>query len=180
MITLRLATSRDAPAIQAIYAPIVAQTIISFEREPPSVEDMAQRISTTLQQYAWLVACDDGQVIGYAYASQHNVRWAYQWACNVSVYVDHAWRGRSVGRNLYLHLLDVCRRQGYMTACAGISLPNPASVGLHESLGFQPIGIYRQVGYKFGAWHDVGWWQCDLQNRPAQPKPPIPISMLDQ
>ena len=178
MNSIRLASTVDAPAIQAIYAPIVEQTIISFELTPPTVEEMAQRIAATIVQHPWLVCEVDGVITGYAYASQHRARLAYQWAADVSAYVDLQWRGRGVGRGLYTVLLALLRAQGYYGAYAGITLPNPASVALHESVGFTPVGVYRAVGYKLGAWHNVGWWECELQPRAGEPTPPVPIGHI--
>lgn len=175
---IRLAIAGDAPAVHAIYTPIVEQTIISFELTPPSVKEIGQRIETTTAQFPWLVCETNGEVTGYAYASQHNVRLAYQWAVNVSAYVQAQWRGHGIGRGLYEALFALLRAQGYYGAYAGITLPNPASVALHESVGFTPLGVYRAVGYKHGAWHDVGWWECELHQRVRDPAPPIPIGQI--
>jgi phosphinothricin acetyltransferase len=176
---IRLATADDAPAVLAIYAPVVEQTVISFEYQPPSPEELAGRIETTVVHYPWLVCADEaGAVGGYAYASQHRARAAYQWGADVSVYVAAGWRRRGVGAALYQALLGLLARQGFYTAFAGITLPNPASVGLHEAAGFRPLGVYRQVGYKLGRWHDVGWWQCDLRPRAEEPAPTLPIGAL--
>jgi phosphinothricin acetyltransferase len=171
--TIRLATPGDAGEIQAIYAPNVIATPISFEVEPPSLAEMARRIEATLSQYPWLVCEIGGQVAGYAYASTHRARWAYQWAADVSAYVHAGFRRRRVGQALYSALLELLRLQGYYVAYGGITQPNPASVQLHESVGFRPLGVYRSVGYKLGAWHDVGWWQCDLRERTPEPAPPL-------
>jgi len=162
-VILRPATPADAPGILAIYAPIVENTVISFEYEPPSVDEMVHR----LEAYRpWLVAVDNGEIMGYAYASKHRERAAYQWSADVSVYVHELARGQGLGTRLYRELFAVLVGQGYVNAYAGITLPNPASVGLHESLGFRPVGVYEGVGYKFGAWHDVGWWQLLLRPHP--------------
>lgn len=175
---IRLAATTDAAAINTIYAPIVEETIISLEFVSPSVEEMAQRIEAVTAHYPWLVCEHDGAIAGYAYASQHSARAGYQWAANVSVYVHAGWRGRGVGRGLYIGLLALLQAQGYYGAYAGISLPNPASVALHQSVGFTPVGVYRAVGYKFGAWHDVGWWECELRQRIAEPAPLVSIGEL--
>lgn len=178
-LRLRLATLADAPGVQAIYAPVVEQTTISFEFQPPSVVEIAGRMAAVLAHYPWLVCVDAAdQLAGYAYASQHRARPAYQWAAEVSVYVHPAWKRRGVGRALYRALLALLEQQGYYAALAGITLPNPASVALHEALGFAPLGVYRQVGYKMGRWHDVGWWQCDLRPRAAEPAAPLPLGAL--
>jgi len=175
---IRLATVRDAPACLRIYAPVVEQTVISFEIEVPAVEEMERRIADTLVQFPWLVLEEAGEVQGYAYGGIHRKRPAYQWSVEVSVYVAAEARGRGVGRRLYTALFDLLRRQGYATAFAGIALPNEGSVGLHEAMGFVPIGVFRNIGFKFGRWVDVGWWQLQLQELPSQPAAPLPISRL--
>jgi phosphinothricin acetyltransferase len=173
---IRLATERDALACQRIYAPIVTETAISFETEVPSVEEMERRIADTLVQLPWLVLEEPEGVRGYAYAALHRKRAAYQWSVEVSVYVAEEARGRGVGRRLYTALLDLLRRQGYVNSFAGIALPNDASVGLHEAMGFRPIGVYRKVGFKLGHWLDVGWWQLELREPPGEPATPLPVS----
>ena len=174
--TIRLARTEDAGQIQAIYAPIVSSTVISFELEPPTVEEMHQRILTTLQKYPWLVCERDREILGYAYASEHRTRAAYQWCVDVSVYVNGRIRRAGIGRALYISLLKILRVQGFYNAYAGITLPNPASVGLHDSLGFTPIGVYRSVGYKLGKWHDVGWWHLALKEPSANPELPVGLN----
>jgi phosphinothricin acetyltransferase len=171
-LIIRLATPDDADPIQAIYAPIVRDTVISFEVEPPSVGQMRQRVVETLAHYPWLVCDDRGQVLGYAYGSKHRERAAYQWSADVSVYVHAAARRRGVGRALYTSLFQILALQGFYNAYAGVTLPNPASVGLHEAVGFTPVGVYRTVGFKLGGWHDVGWWQRPLREPAANPEPP--------
>lgn len=170
---IRAATPQDAPAITAIYAPVVANTVISFELEPPTVDEMRSRIVATLDRLPWLVSEDDsGVVSGYVYAGRHRERAAYQWAVDVSAYVREDVRGTGVGKRLYSALFDQLVRLGYFQAFAGVALPNAASVGLHESVGFKPLGVYKNVGFKFGAWHDVGWFQRPLREltEPAPPK----------
>jgi L-amino acid N-acyltransferase YncA len=169
--TIRLATANDAEQIQAIYAPNVIHTANSFELEPPTVDDMRQRIIKTLQRWPWLVCEDNGAVLGYVYASEHRTRAAYQWSVDVSVYVHAQARRAGVGRALYSSLFKLLALQGFYNAFAGITLPNPGSVGLHESLGFRPVGVYRAVGYKQGAWHDVGWWALQLRAHTLPPEP---------
>jgi L-amino acid N-acyltransferase YncA len=175
---IRLAREDDARAVAAIYGPIVRETPISFEVEPPDAADIEQRIRATLTQYPWLVDERDGVVAGYAYASQHHPRVAYQWSANVTVYIDERFRRVGVGRRLYRSLFDILVKQGYYNAYAGITLPNPGSVGLHEAMGFSPVGVYRQVGFKLGRWHDVGWWQLALQEKIGAPVLPIPLPSL--
>jgi phosphinothricin acetyltransferase len=165
----------DAPAIAAIYAPYVNETPISFEMAPPSADEMAGRLTKTLARFPWLVAESEGAVVGYAYASQHRERAAYQWAADVSVYLRKERRRRGIGRALYTALFAILRAQGYVNTYAGIALPNPASVALHEAMGMTPVGVYRHVGYKAGAWRDVGWWQGALREPPSDPLPPRPL-----
>jgi L-amino acid N-acyltransferase YncA len=175
---LRVATTDDAEAIAPIYAPIVRDTIISFEVDPPTVDQMAERIGKTLKTHPWLVAEDGGDVLGYAYASEHRSRAAYRWACDVSVYMHESARRRGVGRRLYTRLFEILTTLGLHQAYAGITLPNAASVGLHESVGFEPIGVYSDVGYKNGAWQDVGWWGRRIQRLSTTPSEPVPFAAL--
>ena len=170
---IRVATPDDADAVASIYRPIVAHTAVSFELRPPDATEMRMRIAATLAHFPWLVCVDnDEHVSGYAYAGRHRERPAYRWAVDTTAYVREDARGRGVGRALYEHLLQHLVQLGYFQAFAGITLPNAASVALHEAVGFQPIGIYRNIGFKLGAWHDVGWWQRSLQPlaQPAEPK----------
>jgi len=180
VIRVRLAEPRDAAGVHAIYAPIVESTAISFEIEPPTAEEMARRIARTMPAHPWLVAEDQGQLAGYAYAGPFRSRPAYQWSVEVSAYIQRDWWRRGVGRSLYTVLLAVLALQGYREACAGITLPNPASVGLHQALGFAPVGVYRRVGWKLGAWQDVGWWQRSLTESRQQPGEPQTLDRLDR
>ena len=169
---IRLAGVHDAQAIAEIYRPFVERTAISFETEPPSRQEMERRISETMTNHPWLVCEVGGQVAGYAYATRHRVRSAYQWSVDTSVYVDEKHRRAGIARGLYASLFPILAAQGFCNAFAGIALPNPGSVGLHEAVGFRPIGVYERVGYKLGAWRDVGWWQrplTELGTPPAQP-----------
>lgn len=175
---IRLASPQDAPGVREIYAPVVRETAISFELEPPSVEEMQKRMAEVVQRMPWLVCEHRGEVLGYAYASPHRARAAYQWSVDVSVYVHAQARRSGVGRGLYRSLVALLALQGYYHAYAGITLPNPASVGLHESLGFTPVGVYRAVGYKLGAWHDVGWWQLTIQALVTPPEPPVDLNTV--
>jgi phosphinothricin acetyltransferase len=169
--TIRLATPDDAAQVQAVYAPY-CHTPISFEMEPPGVEEVTRRLAKVLGQYPWLVCEEGGEVVGYAYATQHRERAAYRWSVDTSVYVRRGRQRRGAGRALYTSLLAVLPLQGYVNAYAGVTLPNPASVGLHEAMGFRPVGVYQGVGFKCGAWHDVAWYQRPLQPRAADPPPP--------
>ncbi|WP_241037283.1 GNAT family N-acetyltransferase [Blastococcus litoris] len=160
--TVRDAGPADARRCAEIYAPYVRDTAISFESMPPSAAEMADRIATAQREHAWLVLEDDGTVTGYAYAGPFMSRAAYRWSATVSVYLDGAHRRSGGGRALYTALLDRLAGAGIRTVLAGVALPNEASEGLHRSLGFQPAGTYRRVGWKLGRWHDVTWYQRDL------------------
>ena len=166
--------STDAAPCAAIYGPAVRESTASFEYVAPDATEMAARITATSAGWPWLVAELDGTVAGYAYASQHRTRAAYRWATDVSVYVSADHRRRGVARSLYVALLDRLTEQGFRIACAGIALPNPASIALHESLGFEPVGVYRSIGLKFGRWWDVGWWQRSLGTDEPGGEPPPP------
>jgi len=173
---IRMATRGDAAAIAAIYAPFCEARATSFELVAPTEEEMAGRIAAITKQWPWLVLEQDGRVAGYAYASRYRDRAAYQWAVDSAVYVGDGYRGRGIGRALYETLFELLRVQGYFKACAGITLPNPASVRLHEAVGFTKVGVYRGIGYKLGAWHDVAWYELALQPERENPAPPKPIS----
>jgi len=170
----------DAQAVQAIYAPFVSDNATSFETVVPDLAEIRRRIEARHERYPWLVFEANRGVVGYAYASAHRARQAYQWSVDVSVYVDRAFYRRGVGRALYLALFDLLRRQRFVNAYAGITLPNPSSVGLHESLGFKPIGVYRRVGFKFDRWHDVAWLHLRLREDSGPPADPSPAASLWQ
>jgi phosphinothricin acetyltransferase len=177
-LTIRFASADDAASVAAIYAPNVEGSAISFEAEPPAPEAMRARITATLAELPWLVCAREGELLGYAYASPHSERAAYRWSLNVSVYVAATCRRQGVGRALYASLFALARLCGYHAVHAGVTLPNAASVGLHESLGFLPVGVYRGVGFKLGAWHDVGWWQLELAPRTGTPPAPLALPRL--
>jgi L-amino acid N-acyltransferase YncA len=174
--TFRLATEQDAPAVAAIYAPFCNDNVVSFETTAPAPDEMAGRIRAITAYLPWIVVEDEGAVGGYAYAARHHERAAYGWAVNTAVYLGAGHRGRGAGRAIYAVLFDLLRLQGYFKACAGITLPNPASVALHEAMGFTPVGVYRGIGYKKGAWRDVIWYQLELQPERADPPLPRPIA----
>ena len=169
---IRLATTGDAAAIHAIYAPIVRETTISFEWEPPSVDEIASRIDTTATNgYPWLIAEDDDGVAGYAYAGRFRYRAAYDWAAETSVYVDARRHRAGVGRAVYGELLRVLERQGYSSAYGVMTLPNGGSEALHRALGFVEVGRFPRVGWKLGAWHDVAVWHVALGDAATEPAP---------
>lgn len=176
MKPVRVATQADAKAVTAIYAPYVTQTVISFEEKPPSFAEMAGRIAATLETHPFLVYDNGDDVAGYAYAGPHASRPAYRWSCNVTVYVASGQTRRGIGRALYAELLDILRGQGFHSAFAGVALPNAASVGLHEAMGFAHLGTYREVGFKNDRWHDVGWWRLGLAEGPPAAEP-IPFGL---
>ena len=175
---IRPAGASDAPAIADIYRPAVVGSPISFEYDAPHAEEMGRRIAQLTPRFPWLVSEVDGIVMGYAYAGPHRERHAYQWSVDVSAYVHADARRAGVARALYSSLFAVLVLQGFRNACAGITLPNDASVGFHTALGFTPVGVYRKVGYKLGAWHDVGWFERELAPRVHEPPAPTPLSAI--
>jgi phosphinothricin acetyltransferase len=170
--------ARDGPGCAAVYAPSVTDSAASFEERPPTPEELERRIARTARTHPWLVADDGEEVVGFAYGCPHHERAAYRWAANVSVYVAPEHQRHGVGRALYGSLLPLLVRQGLHVACAGITLPNEASVALHESFGFRAVGVYRRIGFKRGAWWDVGWWQLELRqpDAPAEPSGPLGLT----
>ena len=176
--TIRLARAADAAAIADIYRPAVTEAVTSFELEPPDADEMATRVGAVLERTPWLVCECDGEVIGYAYASRHRDRAAYQWSVEVSAYIRADHHGMGVGRALYTSLFETLILQGFRNAYAGITLPNPASSGMHRALGFTPVGVYRGVGYKNGAWHDVEWLERPLAPRIVNPPVPVPLPAI--
>jgi L-amino acid N-acyltransferase YncA len=162
---IRPARSADAEGCARVYAPYVTGSCISFEYEAPSADDFASRIASS---HAWLVAEDGGEVVGYAYASRHRDRAAYDWAADVAIYIAATHHGRGLGRRLYEPLFARVKELGIRTLCAGVAQPNAASDALHRALGFEEVGVYRRIGWKAGRWHDVRWWQLEL----SPPTPP--------
>jgi L-amino acid N-acyltransferase YncA len=165
---------RDAVGCLAIYGPYVRDTAVSFEERVPTVEEFQRRIHETAATHPWLVLEEAGRIAGFAHGSRHRARAAYRWAADVTVYVAPSHHRRGVGRRLYSELLQRLQHQGLRVACAGITLPNEASVGLHRALGFEPVGVYRRIGFKHGTWHDVSWWQLELapegEDPPQEPR----------
>jgi L-amino acid N-acyltransferase YncA len=157
--SIRPARPGDAAACAAIYAPYVTDSVISFEEVPPDAAEMGRRMDSS---HAWLVAEEGGEVVGYAYGSRHHARAAYRWAADVAIYLAPSHQGRGLGRRLYRELFDVLRERGFRMLCAGLTLPNAASDAIHRSFGFEEVGVYRKIGWKKGAWHDVRWFQLDL------------------
>ncbi len=180
-LRVRLADpDRDADAVAAIYRPAVESSIASFEEVGPDSAEMARRIRQTLTHTPWLVAEGEAGagVLGYAYARLHRERAGYRWSVDVSAYIRADWHGRRVGRTLYDALLPILLSQGFVNVYAGIALPNPASVALHESIGMRRIGVYERVGFKFGVWHDVAWFGMRISDPAGTPADPIPLPEL--
>jgi L-amino acid N-acyltransferase YncA len=172
---VRAATEGDAAACAAIYAPYVTDTAITFEFEPTTTGQMAERIAAAERTHAWLVLEDledDGGVVGFAYAGPFKSRPAYRWACETSIYLEIGRRRTGGGRALYEALFRRLAERGYRTAIAGMALPNEASEGLHRALGFEPVGTYRRIGWKHGRWHDATWMQRTLAEATDPPVEP--------
>ncbi|GAA4991925.1 N-acetyltransferase family protein [Kineococcus glutinatus] len=173
---VRDGTPADAAACAAVYAPYVTDTVVSFELEPPGAAEFAARMADAAARHAWLVLTDPAggdRVVGYAYGHEFAARAAYRFSCEVSVYLEVGRRRSGGGRLLYEALLQRLAARGYRRVFAGIVLPNAASEGLHRALGFGPVGVYRRVGWKHGAWHDVAWVQRSLGDEvdpPAEPR----------
>jgi L-amino acid N-acyltransferase YncA len=178
MDLIRLATPDDAEDILRIYGPICAESAITFDVTPPPVDVLRDDIARVTREFPWLIFERDGVVAGYAYASRHRDRLAYQWAVTISIYLDPAHHRQGIGRRLYKALLALLELQGFYTAYAGITMPNDPSVGLHESFGFKLIGFYTDVGFKLGKWLDVGWWGLALRPPSEEPVPPAPLQEL--
>ena len=172
-MTIRNATPEDVDAIVAVYEPMVTETAISFEEAVPSPPEMLRRLDRSI---LWMVAEDDGAVVGYAYAAPFHERSAYRWSAEVSIYLAEAARGRGIGRLLVEDLLEGLRDAGYVNAFAGVALPNEPSVRLFESVGFVKIAHQRNVGFKLGRWHDVAWWQLELRTPTVPPPAVLPSS----
>lgn len=177
---IRLADTRDAAQILDIYTPYVENTSISFETIVPSIEEMVTRMDRVLDINPWVVFEESHRILGYAYASKHRERSAYRWAVDVSIYTRQDYKGKGIGKALYTALLSLLKLQGYCNAYAGICLPNESSVGIHEYFGFRKIAHFSNVGYKFGQWHDVGWWELFLDQHYLSPTEPVPLHSVDQ
>lgn len=174
---IRLAKGSDVEHILNIYKPYILQSSISFERQIPSLEEFQQRFDEYTAIYPWLVSEVEGRIVGYAYASPHRERRSYFWSTEVTVYVDQKYQRNKVGSSLYCSLFQLLKHQGFRNAIAGVTLPNPSSEAIHQSLGFSKIGIYKNVGFKFGQWHDVAWYQMQLNDKNLT-KEPTPIGEL--
>lgn len=170
---IRPATAADAREILDIYAPYVESSPVTFEVAVPPLDEFTARVEGLARRYAWLVYEIDGRIVGYAHSAPHRAREGYKWSTDVAIYVRPEAQRRGVARALYERLFAEMKARGFRNLFAGVALPNPASVGLHESLGFIPIGVYRKVGWKLGRWIDVGWWQKEIGPYDDAPVPPV-------
>ena len=169
-LQIRPVARGDAAAIASIYAHYVDHSVVTFEEEAPDAAEMARRIAATVVGYPWLVAEQDGALVGYAYGRAYHTRSAYRWTCETGIYLAHDRRAKGVGRLLYTALLNALGDRGFVTAIAAITVPNDESTRFHEALGFVAVGRFAGVGFKQGAWQDVGYWQRDFGQRPAAPQ----------
>lgn len=173
--TIRLSTPDDAEAALNVYAPHVRHTGISFEYEVPTVEDFKKKIEKITAQYPWLVCECDGEIAGYAYGSTHRDRMGYQWSPEVTVYLDERFHRRGIARRLYTALFEMLKMQGYFNAFAGVLVTNEKSVEFHRAMGFEDIGLFKNIGFKLGEWHTNLWLQYVIQE--LIPNPPVPIAI---
>lgn len=176
---IRMARESDAPALLAIYAPYVTDTGITFEYEVPSAEEFAGRIRRILTRYPYLVAESGGEPLGYAYASAFKERAAYDWSVETSIYLRQDRRGLGIGRQLYLQLEALLRRQHITNANACIAYPHPESIAFHERLGYRTVAHFTRCGYKLGVWYDMVWMEKLLSPHPAVPEPVVAAASLD-
>lgn len=174
-ITLRMAVPEDAERLLAIYAPYVEHTAITFEYDIPDIKEFEARISRTLEQYPYLTASCQGQIIGYAYASPFKTRAAYNWSVETSIYIEKEFQGHGVGKKLYLALEELLRRQHIINSNACITYSYPESIRFHEALGYRTVAHFTKCGYKLGTWHDVVWMEKMLAEHPDKPQPVIPV-----
>lgn len=166
---IRLATEVDSSQILEIYKPFIMDTVITFEYDVPSLMDFTKRINNIQKKYPWLVCEIDGNIVGYAYASPFHERAAYDWSVDFSIYINPKYHGKRIGKALYFALVEVLKLQGYCNAYALVTLPNVKSEGIHESFGFKSVGVCKKVGYKFGEWRDVKWFELELQKHSKVP-----------
>lgn len=182
MVRIRVATPDDAQSIREIYAPYIEHSTITFHTEVLPLDHYREQIRSNLERYPWYVAeTEDGNIVGYAHASEHHSRQAYRWSVNISIYLREEHKGQGTGRRLYETLLATLKRQGFRMVHAGITMPNEPSQKIHETLGFQYVGTFPAAGFKQGVWKDVGWWVLDLMAG-SEPEgtvaEPIPFSKL--
>jgi len=179
MLEVRLADIQDSQQILNIYSPSILTASISFETEVPSIQEMQNRIETILQKFPWIVCEVDGKIAGYAYASKHREREAYQWSCECTIYMHDDFKRKGIGKELYQLLFEILKWQGFRNIYAGITLPNEASITVHEKCGFRHFATYENIGYKFGKWHSVGWWKLQINDYDLKPSPPLKLPELN-
>jgi L-amino acid N-acyltransferase YncA len=179
MRTIRLARPSDAMSILGIYTPYILNTSFTFETEVPATEAFAQRIVSYLKDWPWLVCEIDGLPAGYAYASRHRERAAYQWCVESSVYVHDNFQQKGVAGALYTALFEILQYQGCRNVYAGIALPNDKSVAFHKRFGFTWLADYKDVGYKLHKWNTVSWWQLQLNEYSEDPVAPIKLPLVN-
>jgi L-amino acid N-acyltransferase YncA len=177
---IRVTTQDDAAAMLEIYSPFILNSGITQETEVPSVEEFQKRISSTLEQRPWLVCEISGEIAGYAYAAKHRDRRGYQWCVESSVYIGEKFTRYGVGFSLYTALFEILKIQGYVNCYAVITLPNERSTSFHEKFGFRYFTTFKDIGYKLGQWHDVGWWQYDINPHTKDPVDPIKFPGIDK
>jgi L-amino acid N-acyltransferase YncA len=180
MHLVRLATPSDAEGILTIYAPYISQTSFTFETEVPSIKEFGERIRNYLINWPWLVTEKDGVITGYAYATKHRERVAYQWCTESSIYIHDDFQKAGIGKVLYATLFEILKRQGFNNVYAVINLPNEKSVAFHEKCGFEYFATYEKVGYKLGKWKNVGWWKLQVNEYGHEPAAPIKLSELNK
>ena len=177
-ITIRIAKESDIKEILAIYTPYVRETAITFEYTVPTLEEFRERIRKTLTKYPYLVAVQEAEILGYAYASEFKNRAAYDWAVETTIYVKQDSRKSGVGKKLYQALEEVLKRQNICNLYACIAYPNPGSIGFHEHLGYQTIGHFSKCGYKFETWYDMIWMEKMIGEHDQHPQLFKPITEL--
>lgn len=175
---IRLINESDAHYVLDIYKYYVENSIISFEYEAPSIEEYLQRIRVNTEKYPWLVCLFNNKIKGFAYGSTHRYRTAYQWSPESTIYIAPDFHTKGIGRILYKTLFEILQLQGYYNVFAGVALPNQKSIGFHQSMGFEEIGIFKKVGYKHGNWHDTHWFQLSLNEHTLEPKNPIELKEI--
>jgi L-amino acid N-acyltransferase YncA len=180
MTLLRLATPADAEGILKIYAPYIEETSFTFETEVPSAENFAERIRTYLINWPWLVCEIDGVIAGYAYATRHRERTAYQWCVESSIYIHDDFQRTGIAKALYTVLFEILKEQGFRNVYAVINLPNDKSVKFHENCGFSYFATYEKAGYKLGKWKNVGWWKLSVNDYGDEPAAPTCLSVMDK
>lgn len=176
--TIRLITPDDAEAALNVYAPYVLHTSATFEYEVPAVESFRKKIEKITAQYPWLVCECDGEIAGYAYGSIHRDRTAYQWSPEATVYLSEKYHRRGIARVLYSALFEMLKMQGYFNAFAGVLATNEKSVEFHRAMGFEDIGLFKNIGFKLSEWHTNLWMQYEIQKPIPNPPLPIPIGMI--